>query len=237
MSGTVFSVKKYLDLNGVGYTEEQAGMLADYTDMLLEAGRSVNLTAVKTADEAALLHIADCAAVLRYLKPGTLADIGSGAGLPAFVIAMMRPDISVTAVDSTGKKCDFINRTAVSLGLGNIKAVCARAEEMARLAEFRERFDMCTARAVAETRVLCELCLPLVKKGGLFAAMKGPKGGAELAEAGRALGLLGGRVVSAETFELRGGDGLCRTVVCVEKTGFTPDVYPRRFATIKKTPL
>ncbi|MBO4770461.1 MAG: 16S rRNA (guanine(527)-N(7))-methyltransferase RsmG [Clostridia bacterium] len=237
MSGTAATVKKYLDLNGIEYSGEQAEKLAAYTDALLEANKSFNLTSVKTVEEAALLHIADCAAAVRYLRAGTLADVGSGAGLPAFVIAIMRPDIFVTAIDATGKKCDFIDGTARVLGLDNIFALCGRAEELGRKAEMRGRFDTCTARAVAELRILCELCLPLVKKGGLFAAMKGPKGDAEISGAGRALELLGGRVTSADTFELKGGAGLLRSVICIEKSGSTPPRYPRRFAVIKKNPL
>ena len=108
MSDTVIYIEKYLDINGVGCTAAQSGKLAEYVDALLEENRVMNLTAVKTAQQAALLHIADCAKILPYLRQGSLIDVGTGAGLPAFVIAVFRPDISVTALDSTGKKCEFI---------------------------------------------------------------------------------------------------------------------------------
>lgn len=230
-------IKKYFSLNGITASEHQTELLAAYLDMLLEKNRVMNLTAVKTEEDGALLHITDCATSVRYLEKGTLLDVGSGAGLPSFVIAILRPDISVTALDATKKKCVFISETARALGIDNIKVLCGRAEELGNNPVYRERYNFVTARAVADLRALSELCLPLVKVGGYFVAMKGGQGETEEKSAKSAISQLGGKIIFSDTFTLFGGEEQTRVILKIEKTSKTPLSFPRPYARISKKPL
>jgi 16S rRNA (guanine527-N7)-methyltransferase len=168
----------------------------------------------------------------------SLLDVGCGAGFPSLVLAILRPDLSITALDSTEKRVRYVASAAALLGLVNLKAVCMRAEDGAK-GELRESFDAVTARAVARLPILTELCIPYVKLGGVFLAMKGSGGDLELAEAERAIALLGGRVVCMYESHLSNGLGeeLTRTVAEIKKVAHTPALYPRHFSKISKKPL
>lgn len=161
--------------NGVSATARQINQLSDYLSELLRVNEYMNLTAIREPFEAAVKNIADCAVCTKYIPDNTsLLDVGSGAGLPAFPFAIMRPDIRVTALDSTGKKVNFISETVKKTGLDNLTAICGRAEELAANSQYREKFGAVSARAVARLNILSELCLPFIKKGGAFLAMKEP---------------------------------------------------------------
>ena len=160
-------------------------------------------------------------------------DVGTGAGFPGMVLALLRPDLQVTLLDSLQKRIGFLEQTAAKLGLANVRCIHARAEDGAKLPELREQFDMATARAVAAMPVLTEYCLPFVKQGGVFAAMKGPSETAEQAET--AAKLLGGEIVGEESYTLpTAGE---RKLIRIRKTAPTPQKYPRRSDKIKKQPL
>jgi 16S rRNA (guanine527-N7)-methyltransferase len=166
-------IKAALSLNGINANRPQTELLSAYLSELLSVNQITNLTAIKDPDEAIIKHIADCAICIGAIpERADLLDVGSGAGLPAFPFAILRPDISVTALDSTGKKVDFINNTAKKLGLKNLKAICHRAEELGKNRSYRERYTVVSARAVARLNQLSELCLPFVKVGGIFISMK-----------------------------------------------------------------
>ena len=167
-------------------------------------------------------------------KNSKIIDVGTGAGFPGLVLKLARPDIDMTFLDGTGKKLGFISGVLEAAGeKGTI--LHKRAEEAARLPEYRERYDFATARAVAAMPVLCEYCLPFVKKGGSFIAMKSAQGDEEIALAGGAVSLLGGRTDKVFDFELTGG--LPRKIIIIKKISQTPTKYPRASAQISKKPL
>lgn len=225
--------------NGLGdlLTNDSADKLYHFSNLLVETNKITNLTAITDEKGIILKHFVDCASISRYIPTGSkIIDVGCGAGFPSLPIAIIRPDVSVTSLDSTGKKIDFVNKTASSLGLTNISAVCARAEEYAEAN--RESFDLCTSRAVARLNILAELCLPLVKIGGQFVAMKSNKGAEEYAEAANGIKKLGASLESSkeQTFKLD-DDTITRETYIFKKTSSTPKGFPRKYAQILKKPL
>ena len=226
------SLIKYLD-------EERARLFYDFADLLLETNRSMNLTAVKDDDGVILKHLADSLIVASHIPEGaSVIDVGCGAGFPTFPLAIARPDLKITSLDSTEKKINFVRSTAAALGLTNITAISGRAEDLAR-GEMRESFDIATARAVAALPVLTELCMPFVKVGGSFAAMKALRADTEIAdtEASGLFHTLGGekapRVIEY-TLTDGVGEPLSRAVVEVKKLTKTPPKYPRNYSQIVK---
>lgn len=219
-------------------TDEICSKLSAFCDYLLEQNKLFNLTAIKTPEGAALLHFADSLTLSEYLPEGArILDIGSGAGFPAIPIAIARPDIQVTALDSTLKRVNFINSAAKILGLENLTAVCHRAEEVTG-SEFKESFDIVTARAVAAYPILLELCLPAVKVGGKFVAMKSKDVSRETSGIERVSKLLS---ISAPKFNYsmihHADESFERCIVEVVKNASTPPKYPRAYAQIKKKPI
>ena len=225
--------------NGISVNRPQAALLSAYLNELLTVNQTTNLTAIKDPDEAVVKHIADCALAVEFIPQGAdLLDVGSGAGLPAFPFAILRPDIKVTALDSTGKKVDFINNTAKKLGIQNLKAICHRAEELGKNRSYRERYTVVTARAVSRLNQLSELCLPLLKVGGIFISMKSRLADEELSEALSGIGTLGGKPKKPITLKLLGGEEeLKRSVIIIDKRSHTPPQFPRAYARISSKPL
>ena len=209
------------------------------TERMLEENEKYNLTAITDIDKIILNHYADCAALAVKLPKGArVADIGCGAGFPTLPVAILRPDVKIFAVDSTAKRIAYVSETARLLGLENVEAVAMRAEDGGKNPLYREKFDVVTARAVAEMRVLSELCLPYVKIGGEFIAMKGKNAEFELAGAKRAISMLGGRDVKVSEIRLKGnGEELTHPLIVIAKKEKTPVSYPRPFAQISKKPL
>ncbi len=231
-------IKTALKENGVIVNNPQAKLLSDYLTELLETNKTTNLTAIKDPDEAIIKHIADCAVCINDIPKGAdLLDIGSGAGLPAFPFAILRPDISVTALDSTGKKIEFIRSTAEKLGIKNLKTVSARAETLANNRSYRQRYTVVSARAVARLNVLSELCLPFLKVGGVFLSMKSRLADEELSEALSGIGTLGGKPREVKKFTLVGGEGDERCLIIIDKRRDTPPQFPRAYARISSKPL
>ncbi len=205
-----------------------------YKNHIQEINKVLNLTAIDDEEGIYLKHFYDSLLIEKYLKKdSTLCDIGSGAGFPGLVIAIARPDISVTLIEPTLKRCNFLNEVIAMLGLKNVVVLNARAEEA--VIDLRESFDVVTARAVAYLDVLSELCIPFVKMGGYFIAMKGAKGLEELEVSKIAIEKLGAVIVEVETLvEDELGE---RINLLIEKTKKTPLKYPRNYGRIKKTPL
>ncbi len=231
-------IKSVLKENGVTVNTPQAKLLSAYLTELLEVNKVTNLTAIKDPDEAIVKHLADCAVCVKDIPEGAdLLDVGSGAGLPAFPFAILRPDISVTALDSTGKKIDFIKATAEKLGIKNLKTVNSRAETLGNNKSYRQRYTAVSARAVARLNVLSELCLPLLKVGGVFLAMKSKLGDEELSEALSGIGTLGGKPREVKKFTLLGTDGQERCLIIIDKRKNTPPQFPRSYARISSKPL
>jgi 16S rRNA (guanine527-N7)-methyltransferase len=202
---------------------------------LADKNASLNLTAVTGERESAERHFLDSLALLCFadLKYKKVIDVGTGNGFPGLPLKIAEPSIELTLLDSIGKKVDFLIELCSHLG---INAVCTqgRAEELALLPPFREVYDICVSRALARLNVLAELCLPLVKVGGLLLAMKARDCGDELAEAQNSIAVLGGEVVNIHEYAV---GSVTRSVIVIRKTGNTPSAYPRRFSKIQKQPL
>lgn len=210
------------------------------TKRMLEENEKYNLTAITEPDKIILAHYADCATLAARLKKGAaLVDIGCGAGFPTLPLAILRDDLKITAIDSTAKRINYVSETARLLGLTNVTAIAMRAEEGGASELHRERYDYATARAVAEMRVLSELCLPYVKVGGQMIAMKGKNAEFELSGAKRAIATLGGRDARCEQITLTDGkaEPLTHPLIVIDKKERTPKNYPRPFAQISKKPL
>ncbi len=206
---------------------------------MLEVNKSLNLTAIKDEDGVILKHIVDSSACIPYIeKDSKLCDIGCGGGFPTLVIGILRGDVSILGVDSVTKKVKYVGDTASLLELNNVSVSNARAEEMGQDKALRESFDIATARAVGRLNLICELCLPLVKVGGKFLAMKSLATGEELDEAKRAIELLGGEVEAVKEYTLTNGqEAIERTIIIIRKVKSTPPMYPRNNSQIAKKPL
>lgn len=220
-------------------TQEKAVALEKLTSHMLKVNENLNLTAIKDEDGVILKHLVDSSACVPFISEGArVCDIGCGGGFPSLVIAILRGDVSVLGVDSVAKKVKYVEETASLLGLDNITVSSRRAEELGQDKSFRESFDTVTARAVARLNTLCELCLPLVKIGGYFIAMKSQSTGEEVDEAKAGIELLGGKIEDVYTYTLAGGDETVeRTIVKIKKVKSTPPKYPRNNSQISKKPL
>jgi len=221
---------------GVPLSAGDADRLEHYWAAVEAKNRVMNLTAITGEDDAARLHFLDCVGLLSVCPArGAVLDVGTGAGFPGVPLAVLCPDARLTLLDATEKKLRFVDETCRALA---IPAAClaGRAEELGRDGLYRERFDVVVSRAVARLSLLAELCLPFVRPGGLFVAMKGAGAEEELAEAANALALLGGEPAEIRTYAIPGAD-VTRHAVIVRKAAATPDKYPRAWGRIKKAPL
>lgn len=212
--------------------------LERYAQLLLEQNKVMNLTAITQPDQVADLHFLDCAGVALSagLAGKKLIDVGTGAGFPGMALKLLCPELKLTLLDSLAKRLDWLAAVCSRLGLEDVEIVHARAEEQGLKPGFRDHFDFATARAVADLRVLCELCLPFVRVGGRFLAMKAADSQEELDAARTAIQTLGGRRLEDYTYTIPGTD-VIRRVAVIEKTAPTPKPYPRRWAKIQKAPL
>ena len=218
---------------GLSLREDQIDRLCRFGQLLLRQNQVMNLTAITEPTAVARLHFLDSLALLREeaLAGKTLIDIGCGAGFPGVPLAIAEPTLRVTLLDSLQKRVNWLKTILPELGV-DATCVAARAEEY--VAEHREAYDVATSRAVARLNILSELCLPYVKVGGKFLALKGAMAQAEADEAKTAIEALGGRL--SEIREYPVGEATHRIVV-VEKVRPTPKAYPRKFAKIKQQPL
>lgn len=213
--------------------------LAHYGRLLLEKNQVMNLTAIREEAGVARLHMLDSAALLQYMDfagEGSLIDVGTGAGFPGLALKILAPGLKVTLLDSLEKRLHWLEEVAHTLELDAVTTVHARAEELALEGDYRDSFDFATARAVAALPLLCELCLPFVRPGGRFFAMKSTASDGELEEAAPAIALLGGALEGCYNYTIP-GEGITHRVVAIRKLAPTPDGYPRRWAKIKKEPL
>ena len=227
-----------LEALGITPPEGAVDQLVRYGELLLEQNKVMNLTAITQPDQVATLHFLDSAALLgcASLEGASLVDVGTGAGFPGMVLKILVPGLHLTLVDSLAKRLDWLSSACAELGLERVTLRHARAEELAWEDGWRDAFDFATSRAVADLRVLTELCLPYVRPGGRFLAMKAAGCQPEVDAAGRAVSVLGGRLRPAFRYTIPGTE-VERVVVPVEKTAPTPQGYPRRWAKIQKAPL
>ena len=220
-------------LSGWGLAADAAPRLLEFSDRLLEKNRVMNLTAITDPVDVVTLHLLDCAVLLRMedFRGKRVVDVGTGAGFPGMPLRLLEPDFDLTLLDSLGKRVTWLEATLRDMGVP-AQCVCARAEDYA--AKAREQYDIAMSRAVARLNILAELCLPFVKPGGSFLAMKAAAAAEELEEAKRGIARLGGRVEKTETYDI---DGAPRCVIVIRKERPTPPAYPRRYAKIKQSPL
>lgn len=217
---------------------DAAAQLARYGASLLEKNRVMNLTAITDPVGVATLHMLDCAALLLHcdLAGKTLIDVGTGAGFPGMVLKILTPSLHVTLLDSLEKRLAWLDETGAALGLTGLRTVHGRAEDAGHDPVLREQFDFASARAVADLRILCELCLPFVKIGGTFLAMKSTDSGNELSAAQAAVSTLGGTVFGCIDYPVPHTDVVHRLIL-IRKERATPERFPRRWAKIQKNPL
>lgn len=213
-------------------------LLAQYGELLLQKNRVMNLTAITEPQDVATLHMLDCAALLNCagFENKTLIDVGTGAGFPGLPLKILVPSLEVTLLDSLNKRVDWLAEVCETLKLDGIEAVHARAEEAGRDPALREQFDFATARAVADLRLLCELCLPFVKVGGRFLAMKSADSDGELNSALPAIRTLGGQVERCVDYTIP-HTNVTHRVILIQKSTTIPEKYPRRWVKIQKAPL
>ena len=223
-------------LPALGVSVDTIPRLEEFSALLVEKNKVMNLTGITEPREIATVHLLDSLSLLPMaeLAGKTVVDVGTGAGFPGVPLAIALPDSHITLLDSLNKRIEFLKESCAAIGLANVDCVHGRAEEFA--ADRRESFDFAVSRAVASLPMLCELCLPLVKVGGQFLAMKSSHTEDEIAEAKSAIAKLGGKIEAVEDYTIPTTDVVHR-VVRIKKIAPTPKKYPRRFAQIKKQPL
>lgn len=223
-------------LRTLGLDESRTEALERFSALLLEKNQVMNLTAITDPIAVAQLHLLDSAALLQFLDLSgkRVVDVGTGAGFPGMPLRILKDDFDLTLLDSLGKRVNWLQAVCDELQLKRVQCVHARAEEFAM--QHREQFDVAVSRAVAQLSILSELCLPLVKVGGQFIAMKSVDTEEEITAAKRAIKTLGGRIARVEDYTIPTSDVVHRLVI-VEKISPTPRAYPRAFAKIKKSPL
>ena len=220
-------------LSELGLDVSRAEALERFSSLLLEKNQVMNLTAITEPDAVAQLHLLDSAALLPFVDL-TGKTVGTGAGFPGIPLRILKDDFDLTLLDSLGKRVNWLQEVCDELQLKRVACVHARAEEFAM--QHREQFDIATSRAVAQLSILSELCLPLIKVGGQFIAMKSVDTEDEIAAAKSAIKTLGGHIVKVEDYTIPTSDVVHRLVL-IEKVSPTPRAYPRAFAKIKKAPL
>lgn len=228
-----------LEERGITINEKQLDQFENYFKILVEWNEKMNLTGITERDQVYMKHFYDSVSLAFYVdmeKVGSLADIGSGAGFPGIPLKICFPHLKLTIVDSLNKRINFLKHVADSIGLDEVELLHGRAEEVARKHGYRDGFDLVTARAVARMAVLNEFCLPFVKVGGQFAAMKGSDPTEEIAEAARSFKELRGSLRKVNSFSLPVEES-DRHIVVIDKKGPTPMKYPRKAGTASKTPL
>lgn len=222
-------------------SDHQLDQFQMYYGMLVETNKVMNLTTVTELSEVITRHFLDSIALGQIMpeireQELSLLDLGTGAGFPGLPLKIVFPNLSVTLMDSLNKRIHFLERVTEELGLQEIRCVHGRAEESARQEIYRQKFDLCVSRAVANLSVLCEYCLPFVRVGGSLIAYKSAEIEGEAAQAEHAIKLLGGRLKTIQKLEIP-DTGITRSFVWIEKVKNTPKTYPRKAGTAKKSPL
>ena len=224
---------------GLELTTEQYDQFITYMRLLQEWNEKINLTAILEEEEIIKKHFIDSIKAFKreeFKQNVNVIDVGTGAGFPGIPIAIMNPNINVTLLDSLNKRIKFLDIVINKLGLKNIKTIHSRAEDGARNKNLREKFDIATSRAVANMSVLSEYCLPYVKVGGKFIALKGPAVEQEIEESNVAIKTLGGELEQICEVKIEDTD-LRHNLVVVKKIKECAKTYPRKAGTISKNPI
>lgn len=208
-----------------------------YYELLIEKNKVMNLTSITNFNEVLMKHFLDSISLVRVLnleQSLSLMDMGTGAGFPGIPLKIVFPNLKVTLSDSLNKRVNFLQEVIIALNLKEINAVHGRAEDLARNSQYRESYDLCVSRAVANLSTLSEYCLPFVKIGGKFVSYKSGNCLVEVEEAKTAVFLLGGKIMNIDKFDMCGSS---RSFVVIEKRGGTPKKYPRKAGTPSKNPI
>lgn len=224
---------------GLSVTEEQIAQFVKYYELLTEWNSFMNLTAITDYEEVCKKHFVDSVSACKafdFSSDLSLIDVGTGAGFPGIPLKIMFPSLKITLLDSLGKRVKFLNEVIEVLGLKNIEAIHGRAEDFAKPALLREKYDFCVSRAVANLATLSEYCLPFVKKGGYFISYKSDKITEEKITAGHAISILGGEIDREVDFLLPNSD-IYRNLCIIKKIKNTPNKFPRKAGTPAKEPI
>ncbi len=233
------NLKRVLEENGIKVTDEMMDKFSRYMEEILDWNEKVNLTAIKDREEFVQKHFTDsilCAGRKEILEAKEIIDVGTGAGFPGVPLAIVFPDKHFVLMDSLNKRLKIIEEICAKLKIKNVEVKHARAEELGQNKDYREKFDLCVSRAVANLATLSEYCLPLVKAGGYFFAYKGPEAENEVSAAGGAPGLLGGELQEMyrpETEHFK----FDHNILIYKKIKNSPKKYPRKAGTPAKEPL
>lgn len=233
------ALRKAADEYQIALTEAQIASYAVYYQLLVEWNEKINLTAITEPDAVAVKHIIDSLSCFdpKVFTPGSkLIDVGTGAGFPGLPLKIFQPTLHLTLLDSLNKRIKFLTQVAENLQLQQVEMIHSRAEDGARDKKYREVYDIAVSRAVARLNVLGELCLPFVRTGGYFIALKGAQYQAEVEEAKKAIAVLGGNLEKVMPVKLPGLDDV-RAVIYIKKVKKTPCLYPRKPGTPEKSPL
>lgn len=228
---------KILDLE---ISSQKAEKLFRFYELLIEKNKVMNLTSITDLEEVTYKHFIDSISLIKKvdnlrIENYKIADLGTGAGFPGVPLAIVFPNLNLTLIDSLNKRINFIKDVCMDLKIKNIVAIHTRAEDIARDVDYREKFDICVSRAVANLSSLSEYCLPLVKLGGSFISYKSKGADIEILEAGRAIKILGGEIAKSEAFKLeKYGE---RILVEIKKINTTPKKYPRKAGLPAKEPI
>lgn len=234
-------LKKDLNEFGIELTAEMEEQFLLYYNILIEWNSFMNLTAITDFDEVLKKHFTDSVSLIRAIpdlgeKRFKVIDVGTGAGFPGIPLKIVFPNISVVLLDSLNKRVNFLNEVISKLQLTDITAMHGRAEDFAQNKEYRESFDLCVSRAVANLAILSEYCLPFVKKNGRFISYKSEKVSEEFEVSGKAISVLGGEYENQVTFELPDSD-IYRNLFIIKKKSATPGKYPRKAGLPSKEPI
>lgn len=224
---------------GIELTEKQIDQFLTYYEMLVEKNKVMNLTAITEFDEVIEKHFLDSLSLIKVKdlhNRTNVLDLGTGAGFPGIPLKIAFPELNVTLMDSLNKRILFLQDVINELGLTDIEAVHGRAEEAARNKKYREKYDLCVSRAVANISTLSEYCLPFVKVGGQFISYKSGNIDEELDSAKKGIKILGGTITDVHKFDL-GENKQGRSFVIIDKNQPTPKTYPRKAGTPSKNPL
>lgn len=232
---------------GIELSDEQINKFQKYYEMLIETNKVMNLTAITGKEEVILKHFVDSISIvkvlpdmIKYIDSDNISikilDLGTGAGFPGIPLKIVFPAIDIVLLDSLNKRINFLNSVIDELKLSGINAIHGRAEEMARNKEYREKFDLCVSRAVANLSTLSEYCLPFIKVNGKFISYKASEIEEEVDNAGKALKILGGNLTTVKKITLPESD-IERSFVIIDKAKNTPKTYPRKAGTASRNPL
>lgn len=231
------TLKEIFAAHGIEAAEPMTSRLEQYRDGILSWNEKINLTAIRDPEEFAVKHYVDSlriAELPEFRDARTVIDVGTGGGFPGVPLAAAAPEKQFLLMDSLNKRIKVIRELTASCGIDNVEAVHGRAEDLGRMPEYREQFDLCVSRAVADLAVLSEYCLPFVKPGGTFVAYKGSSAAEELERAERAIRLLGGETLRVDS---AGIDSMEHSFIVIRKVRHTQKAYPRKAGTPAKSPL